>query len=119
MCNDTTSVRGTTPTPTYSNNYITPAYGISSSVLGGFNLSLNTLNGFQISKGTNNKTIAIVGLITGASQTILGASMFPKTTNDFYGNTKEIRKTLSMINIGLGDNNYDFKYLEFNHAQKA
>ena len=93
---------GTIPTPTYPNNHITPAYGISSSVLGGFNLSLNTLNGFQISKGTNNKTIAIVGLITGVSQTILGASMFPKTTDGFYGNTKESRKTLSMINIGLG-----------------
>lgn len=91
------------PTPTYSNNYITPEYGISSSVLGGLNLSLNTLNSIQLSKGTNNKTIAIVGLITGAGQTILGASNFPKTTNGLYGNaTNESRKILSMVNIGLG-----------------
>jgi hypothetical protein len=91
------------PAPTYSYNYISPTYGISSSVLGGLNLSLNTLNGIQLSKGANNKTIAIVGLITGAGQTILGASMFPKTTNGFYGNTtNESRKTLSLVNIGLG-----------------
>lgn len=88
--------------PTYGPPPITPRYGISSSVLGGLNLSLNTLNGIQISKGTNNKTIAIVGLISGAGQTILGASMFPKTTNGFNGNTAAERKTLSMVNIGLG-----------------
>ena len=61
------------------------------------------MNGIQISKGTNNKTIAILGLITGAGQTISGAFNFPKTTNDSYGNTtNESRKTLSMVNIALG-----------------
>jgi len=89
--------------PTYSDNHITAVYGISSSALGGFNLSLNTLNGIQISKGTKNKTIAIVGLITGAGQTILGASSFPKTTKGLYANTtNESKKTLSMLNVGLG-----------------
>ncbi|HYK47869.1 MAG TPA: hypothetical protein VEV83_21980, partial [Parafilimonas sp.] len=58
------------PPPASSYNYISPAYGISSSLLGGVNLSLNTLNAVQLSKGANNKTIAIVGLITGAGQTI-------------------------------------------------
>jgi len=87
----------------YSYNYISPEYGISSSVLGGINLSLNTLNGVQLSKGANNKTVAILGLITGAGQTILGAATFPKTTDGFYGNTtNESRKALSMVNIGLG-----------------
>ena len=47
--------------------------------------------------------VEIVGLVTGAGQTILGASKFPKTTNSFYGNTtNESKKTLSMVNIGLG-----------------
>ena len=90
-------------TPTVNANYISPAYGISSSVLGGLNLSLNTLNGIQISKGANNKTIGMLGLLTGTGQTILGASMIPKTTNGFYGNTtNESKKTLSMVNIALG-----------------
>jgi hypothetical protein len=87
----------------YADNHITPAYGISSSALGGINLSLNTLNGIQISRGTKNNTVAIAGLITGAGQTILGASSFPKTTTDFNGNsTKEGKKTLSMVNVGIG-----------------
>lgn len=92
------------PTPTYSSNYISPAYGISSSVFSGANLSLNTINSIQVAKGANNKTTAILGLISGTGQTILGVSMFPKTTpNSFYDNgTKESRKTLSMVNIGLG-----------------
>ena len=91
------------PAPTYSYNYISPTYGISSSILGGVNLSLNTINAIQLSKGANNKTVAIVGLITGAGQTILGAAMFPNTGNGFYGTANnESRKALSMVNIGLG-----------------
>jgi len=92
------------PPPATSYNYISPAYGISSSLLGGVNLSLNTLNAVQLSKGANNKTVAIVGLITGAGQTILGATMFPpNTTSGIYGNTtNESQKILSMVNIGLG-----------------
>lgn len=66
------------PTPVYTYNHITPAYGISSSILGGLNLSLNTLNGIQIGKGTTNKTVPIIGLITGAGQIVLGSAMFPK-----------------------------------------
>ncbi len=94
---------GTATTPTYSSNYISPAYGISSSVFSGANLSLNTINSIEMAKGTNNKTTAILGLITGTGQTILGVSMFPKNTNSFNDNlTNESRKTLSMINIGLG-----------------
>jgi hypothetical protein len=91
------------PAPAVSYNYIPPAYGISSSVLSGVNLSLNVLNRVQQTRGGGSKTIAIAGLITGAGQTIVGAVNFPKTTNGFYGNTtNESKKTLSMINIGLG-----------------
>lgn len=91
--------------PTSSENYITPAYGISSSALGGINVAVNTLNLMQTFKGTNSKTIGIIGLLTGAGQTILGVSMFPKTVTDFYGNTittNENKKNLSMANIGIG-----------------
>ena len=42
-----------------TDNYISTSYGVSSSVIGGLNLSLNTINGIQISKGTNNKTVPI------------------------------------------------------------
>ena len=92
------------PAATYSNsNNITPAYGMSSSILGGANLSLNTLNTIHILKGSNSKSIAVVGVISGAAQTILGSFSFPKTSSNLNGNTtNESRKTLSMINIGLG-----------------
>jgi hypothetical protein len=90
--------------PPTSNNNVTPAYGISSSVLGGVNVSINTLSLLQTFKGSSNKSLEIIGLITGAGQTILGVSSFPKSTVNLYGNTtiNESRKTLSMVNIGLG-----------------
>jgi hypothetical protein len=81
-------------------NYISPAYGISSSILGGINLSLNTVNGIQIGKGTTNKTVPIIGLISGAGQIAFGSAMFPKNRIFYY--TNESQKTLSMVNIGLG-----------------
>jgi hypothetical protein len=90
---------GTAPT----NNYISPAYGVSSSLFGGLNLSLNTINGIQISKGANNKTVPILGLITGAGQITLGALNYPKeqmTMNGILVNQSQ--RNLSLINIGLG-----------------
>ena len=92
------------PTPVYSNNYISPAYGISSSIIGGLNLSLNIINGIQLGKGTTNKTVPIIGLITGAGQIALGFAMFPKEQMTWGGSsyTNESQKTLSMVNIGLG-----------------
>jgi hypothetical protein len=92
------------PTPVYTYNHITPAYGISSSILGGLNISFNTVNGIQIGKGTTNKTVPILGLITGAGQIALGSAMFPKEQLTWGGTsyTNESQKTLSMVNIGLG-----------------
>jgi hypothetical protein len=92
------------PTPVYNFNYISPAYGISSSILGGLNLSLNTINGIQIGKGTTNKTVPTIGLITGIGQIALGTAMFPKEEIIWSGSnrTNESQKTLSMVNIGLG-----------------
>ena len=96
---------GPTPVYTYNQyNHITPAYGISSSIIGGLNLSLNTVNGIQIGKGAINKTVPIIGLITGAGQIVLGSAMFPKEQMTWDGTnyTNESQKTLSMVNIGLG-----------------
>lgn len=91
------------PTPVHTYNHITPSYGISSSIIGGLNLSLNTINGIQIGKGTTNKTVPIMGLITGAGQIALGSAMFPKEINSWGAiYTNESQKTLSMVNIGLG-----------------
>jgi hypothetical protein len=91
------------PTPVYTYNHIAPAYGISSSIIGGINLSLNTINGIQIGNGTTNKTVPIVGLITGAGQVALGSAMFPEEIIGWgTTDTNESQKTLSMVNIGLG-----------------
>ena len=81
---------------------ISTAYGVSSSVLTGSNLALNTLNAMQLSKGANNKTVAMIGMATGAGQTILGLANFPKATEYTGTNTNGGRKTLSIVNIGLG-----------------
>jgi hypothetical protein len=95
---------GPAPTPVYENNNITSAYGISSSVLGGVNLSLSTINGMQIWKGATKRTVPIIGLIAGAGQIVLGAAKFPKDQIGWNGTTytNENQKKLSMINIGLG-----------------
>lgn len=92
--------------PTYEPEpvYITPAYGISSSVMSGLNLSILTVNGIQIGKGATNKTVPIIGLFTGAGQIALGSALFPKKEIDQLGGSylNERRKALSMVNIGLG-----------------
>lgn len=89
------------PAPT--DNYISPAYGVSSSLIGGLNLSLNTINGIQISKGANSKTVPILGLITGVGQVTLGALNYPKEQMTWGGTyVNPAQRNLSLINIGLG-----------------
>lgn len=88
-------------------NYISTAYGLSSAVLGGFNLSLNTVNAIQIATGTGTKTASIMGMASGAGQVILGAVSWPKEQTkqigfNEYTFTNESQKTLSIVNIGLG-----------------
>jgi uncharacterized protein YbcV (DUF1398 family) len=89
---------------TASTNSITKGEGISSSVFSGANVSINTINLLQTIKGTSNKTVGILGLITGAGQTFLGVAMFPENNTDYYGTntTNEGKKTLAMVNVGLG-----------------
>lgn len=93
--------------PTYGNaptdDYISPEYGISSSLIGGLNLSLNTINGIQIAKGANNKIVPILGLITGAGQITLGALNYPKEEMTMAGlQVNKSQRNLSLLNIGLG-----------------
>ncbi len=91
------------PPPSYNYNYISPQYGIASSLLGGVNISLNTINAIQIGKGTDNKTVPIIGLLTGAGSIVYGAVNFPKEGwYGMYATTNESQKALSMVNIGLG-----------------
>jgi hypothetical protein len=85
-------------------NYVSPEFGISSSIISGLNLSLNTVNGIQIGIGTTKKTVPIIGLVTGAGQILLGAAMLPMDPIGWPGAnyTKKSPHPLSMVNIGLG-----------------
>ncbi len=91
------------PEPVLTYNHITPEYGISSSILSGLNLSLGTINALQIDKQAN-KTVPVIGLITGAGQIVLGSVMFSKEQESWFGvnYTNESQNALSMVNIGLG-----------------
>lgn len=91
------------PPPTLSYNYISPQYGISSSILGGLNLSLNTINTVQLIQGKENKTIPVISLFTGVGSIIYGVYNLPNEPwAGMYAKTNESQKTLSMVNIGLG-----------------
>ncbi|PBQ32975.1 hypothetical protein CNR22_14725 [Sphingobacteriaceae bacterium] len=92
------------PTPTYNYNYISPSYGISSALLGGVNLSLNTMNTIQISTKTKKKTVPVLSLFTGASSIVLGLANMPqeKQYSTAFSNTNESKKNLSLLNIGFG-----------------
>ena len=64
---------------------------------------MNTINIIQISKGAKNKTVPIIGLITGAGQITHGALNYPKDQITWSGiNINTSQRNLSLINIGLG-----------------
>ena len=82
-------------------NNISTSYAISSSILGGINLSANAL---QLSNWKPNRIISKIGLVSGAAQAGLGLASFPgkiKNANG-QGTGNENKKVLSMINIGIG-----------------
>ncbi|MBC7383532.1 MAG: hypothetical protein H7296_11185 [Bacteroidia bacterium] len=91
-------------TPVYSYNHIAPEYGVSSAIISALNLSFNTVNGINIGKGTTNKILPVIGLITGAGQIAFGSVMFPieQTALGGINYTNESQKTLSFVNIGIG-----------------
>ena len=82
-------------------NYISPSYGISSSLLGGLNLAVS---GLQFSTKSASSLSSKIGLLTGAAQTSLGLLSFPHQQKNANGQviSNESKKTLSMVNIGLG-----------------
>lgn len=92
------------PAPAYQSYSLEPGLAISSAFFTGINISLNTMNGIQISKGTTNKTVPIIGLITGAGQVALGVLNFPKEVPGAWGITyiNTAQRNLSLINTGLG-----------------
>lgn len=92
------------PPPVYTQNYVSPVYGITSSVLSAANLSFITINGIQIANGANKNTLSIVGICTGAGQLTIGIASFPKLVWDGSSvpASNESRKVLSMLNIGIG-----------------
>jgi hypothetical protein len=82
-------------------NYISTGYGVSSGILGAVNISTGIINGIQISKGAKNKTMSILGLVTGTTQVMLGAlGRPPKITYDAA--TNKSKRALSGVNIGVG-----------------
>jgi len=92
------------PPTNATNNHIDAAYGVSSAVLGGLNLSLNVINSVQLSKNTNNVAVPVFGIIMGSFQVALGAIEWPEEMENSTGGitTNESQKALSMVNIGLG-----------------
>lgn len=89
--------------PTPSDSYISPTYGVSSFLLTGLNISLNIINGIQISKGTNDKTVPIWGLVSGLAQLGMGAYSYPKEEMKIYGlYANQGQRNVSLMNIGLG-----------------
>lgn len=87
--------------PSYPPEPPKPLYSISSSVLGGLNLSMNTINGIQIANGVNNRKAPIIGLLSGATQVAIGALGYNKK-HFTLSEVHESQRNLSLINIGLG-----------------
>lgn len=90
--------------PNYrSENYISPAFGISSSLMSGMNLSLNAINAIQIAQGADKKTVPVVGLIAGAGQLTLGALHYSEEPAGVITlSVNERRRNLAYLNIGFG-----------------
>ena len=90
--------------PEYTFSYITTANGISSAFISGLNLSLSAINGVQLANGSESKTAAILGIISGAGQIVYAAASMPKEEHTFgeIDYTNESMKNLCFLNIGIG-----------------
>jgi hypothetical protein len=87
----------------YEDHAVPVGYGLTSGLLTGINLSVNSMNIIQISKGTNRKIIPIAGLATGAGQVLIGALGFSEY-EDGRGMTyvNASRRNWAAANIGMG-----------------
>lgn len=85
---------------------ISSGYDIATFSLSAVNLSVGTVNAIQLSKRTNSKYLPYIGLVSGASQVILGIANYPKSIT-MNGNNYVNRRRLnhSLINIGVGASN--------------
>jgi hypothetical protein len=75
-----------------SKNYISPAYGISSSILGGVNFSFAAINAVQMVNGAKCKAIPVISLFSGMGQFALGTSMFPREAMGAEGSNESKKK---------------------------
>jgi hypothetical protein len=88
-----------------SANSISAGYGIGGSILDGINVSLSAVNLIHIFKGTDNKVVPALGLLSGAGSVALGiANLNDDESYDYWGNPTQnlYKKTFSFINIGIG-----------------
>lgn len=84
------------------NNRLSLGNALSSSVLGGLNVSISAVNASQIGRGANGKVTPILGLVTGVGQIVLGAVTYPPKMDAYYGAKSIAERNLSMFNFGLG-----------------
>jgi hypothetical protein len=85
-----------------TDQYVSPAYGISTSVVSGLNASLTVINGIQIANGTQSKSVGILGVIAGVGQVALGTLSYPNDGNSLSESVRPGQRSLSLLNIGLG-----------------
>lgn len=87
---------------------ISKDYGISSGVVGGFNIAVSTITLSGGLRNGNAKTLSYIGLFTGATQILMGAANIRSQKIDnytFYNariKTYKAQNNLSYINIGMG-----------------
>jgi hypothetical protein len=93
-------------TPVYREAPLKKEYGITSGVLGGANLALSFMNMSGRYKGS--KEVAIIGLMAGAANIIIGADKIRKDKEELTINGPKIitsykpQNNLSYINIAMG-----------------
>ncbi|KAA0992406.1 hypothetical protein [Dyadobacter aurulentus] len=89
------------PAPNYRYR-MKSGFVISSGILIGTNVGLNVLNETNIANGSTNKSVPIVGLLTGAGQIALGAIGYHPDNSKSVDYNYSDQRTLSLINIELG-----------------
>jgi hypothetical protein len=87
---------------------ITPFYAISSAIIGAGNLSLSAVNIRQAVKKSDNNTVPLISLVTGAGQILLGSQMLdPEAKVNYEGRSTTAKQeknynTLSKAHIAMG-----------------